>query len=107
MRMSYLSSDGCSSDLFREVTHVQVDELLKQEVVERRHPIQFVSGDAQIVRHALGAQLAQIEVAFFRRRINAGIEPQTELGRDGLDDAGKGVVCPRCEVSERIPAPLR
>src|SRR3546814_4069404 len=73
-----------------EVTHVQVDELLKQEVVERRHPIQFVRGDAQIDRHALGAQLAQIEVAFFRRRINAGIEPQTELGRDGLDDAGKG-----------------
>src|SRR3546814_2721893 len=90
MRISDWSSDVCSSDL-----------------VERRHPIQFVRGDAQLDRHALGAQLAQIDVAFFRRRINTGIEPQTELGRDGLDDAGTGVVWPRCEVSERIPAPLR
>src|SRR3546814_5069483 len=32
--------------------------------------------------------------------------PMTELGRDGLVDAGKAVVCPLCEVSERSPALL-
>jgi hypothetical protein len=82
-----------------KLAHVEVDELLKQEVVDRGDAIEIVRRDAQIERDPLFAEGTQIEIALGRRRIDIGVEPEIDLGRDGLSDRGERVV----RGSEPVP----
>ncbi len=74
-----------------KVAHVKIDQLLEQQVVKRRHPVQLVRGDTKIDRHGVHPQCAKVKFACFSGGIDARVEPKTELGRYGLDDAGEGV----------------
>src|SRR3546814_16288274 len=42
-----------------QFAHVEVDELLEQEIVERRDPVEFIRRRAEIDRHGALAELAK------------------------------------------------
>src|SRR3546814_16485778 len=79
MRISDWSSDVCSSDL-------------EKQIVERRDPIEFIRRDTEIDRGRDAAKVRQGKVAFGRRAIDNWIDPELELGGDGMDNAGECVV---------------
>src|SRR3546814_7315730 len=74
--------------LFRSLPRVEVDQLLEKQIVERRDPIEFIRRDTEIDRGRDAAKVRQGKVAFGRRAIDNWIDPEIELGGDGLDNAG-------------------
>ncbi len=87
-----------------KVAHVEVDQLLEQQVIERGDPIQLIRGNAKINRHGLHPQGAKVKVALLRGGIDARVEPKAELGGYSLDDAGKGVLSARSKIGKSIAA---
>src|SRR3546814_2303751 len=87
MRISDWSSDVCSSDL--------------------RDPIEFIRRDTEIDRGRDAAKVRQGKVAFGRRAIDNWIDPEIELGGDGLDNAGECVVRAGRKIAQRGAAPFR
>src|SRR3546814_9498413 len=95
MRISDWSSDVCSSDL------------LEKQIVERRDPIEFIRRNAEIDRGRDAAKVRQGKVAFGSRAIDNRIDPEIELGGDGLDNAGECVVSAGRKIAQRSAAPFR
>src|SRR3546814_19859914 len=76
-------------------------------MVERRDPIEFIRRDTEIDRGRDAAKVRQGKVAFGRRAIDNRIDPEIELGGDGLDNAGECVVCAGRKIAQRSAAPFR
>src|SRR3546814_3495527 len=89
--------------LFRS-SHIEVDELLEQGIVERRDPVVFIGRHAKIDRHGALAKLAKIEVACRCCGIDQWVEPKAEDVGDRLFNVGKTVVRAASEIGERRPA---
>src|SRR3546814_14168905 len=87
--------------LFRSLPRVEVDQLLEKQIVERRDPIEFIRRDTEIDRGRDAAKVRQGKVAFGRRAIDNRIDPEIELGGDGLDNAGEWVVCAGRKIAQR------
>ena len=67
-----------------QLADIEVNELLEKQAIDRCHAIQIIRRDAEIERDPLVAELAQIEIADSRCRIDIGVQPQIDLGGDGL-----------------------
>src|SRR3546814_12134497 len=91
--------------LFRSLPRVEVDQLLEKQIVERRDPIEFIRRDTEIDRGRDAAKVRQGKVAFGRRAIDNWIDPEIELGGDGLDNAGECVVRAGRKSAQRGAAP--
>ena len=65
----------------------QVDKLLEEKRQQRPQAGNVVRGDSDVDGMQRGAKLTQVEIAFGRGGVDAGVEPQRQSGRDGLADA--------------------
>src|SRR3546814_1759322 len=59
-----------------QIARVEIHQLLQEEAVNRRDPVDIVGRDTEIDRHVPRPDFAQVEIACRGRGIDHGVEPE-------------------------------